>query len=164
MSVALGLPSPAVSSLCFLPAPRAPMSSFPLAVLSMAPTPCIPSSNLRSSPLPPPLPSTLDAPSTQSPSHSDPEPLVDSDSTGSPNSTALPDVDPQIVEALKSKDRIYVLKLGEQMESLINDRRFVFFLCFPLQHCGAAVSLHRETSHICVPSHFIVPPVFGPSQ
>ena len=93
----------------------------------MAPTPCIPSSNLRSSPRPPPLPSTLDAPSTQSPSHSDPEPLVDSDSTGSPNSTALPDVDPQIVEALKSKDRIYVLKLGEQMESLINDRRFVFF-------------------------------------
>ncbi|ESK97814.1 r3h domain [Moniliophthora roreri MCA 2997] len=33
------------------------------------------------------------------------------------------DVDPQIVEALKSKDRLYVLKLGEAMEGLINDRR-----------------------------------------
>ncbi|TBU47505.1 hypothetical protein BD309DRAFT_951664 [Dichomitus squalens] len=31
--------------------------------------------------------------------------------------------DPQIVEALKSKDRIYVLKLGEQMEALIKERR-----------------------------------------
>lgn len=74
-----------------------------------------------------PLPSsTLDAAVVQSPSRSDSEPLADSDSTGSANSSALPDVDPQIVEALKSKDRIYVLKLGEQMESLINDRRFVF--------------------------------------
>ncbi|KAJ7574440.1 hypothetical protein C8J56DRAFT_979617 [Mycena floridula] len=33
------------------------------------------------------------------------------------------EVDQQILEALKSKDRLYVLKLGEQMESLINDRR-----------------------------------------
>ncbi|KAJ7210513.1 hypothetical protein GGX14DRAFT_625869 [Mycena pura] len=33
-----------------------------------------------------------------------------------------PDVDQQILEALSSKDRIYVLKLGEQMEGLINDR------------------------------------------
>ncbi|KAF8548580.1 hypothetical protein OG21DRAFT_746191 [Imleria badia] len=49
----------------------------------------------------------------------DSEPLADSDSTGS----ALPDVDPRIVEALKGKDRVYILKLGEQMESLINDRR-----------------------------------------
>ncbi|KAJ7631412.1 hypothetical protein DFH06DRAFT_1056507, partial [Mycena polygramma] len=31
-------------------------------------------------------------------------------------------VDPQILEALASKDRIYVLKLGEQMEGLIADR------------------------------------------
>ncbi|KAI0630507.1 hypothetical protein C8Q77DRAFT_1063318 [Trametes polyzona] len=30
--------------------------------------------------------------------------------------------DPQILEALRSKDRIYVLKLGEQMEALIKDR------------------------------------------
>ncbi|KAF9269169.1 hypothetical protein L218DRAFT_891249 [Marasmius fiardii PR-910] len=34
----------------------------------------------------------------------------------------IPDVDPQILEALRSKDRLYVLKLGEVMEGLINDR------------------------------------------
>lgn len=33
------------------------------------------------------------------------------------------DVDPQIVEALRGKDRIYVLKLGEMLESLINEER-----------------------------------------
>lgn len=31
--------------------------------------------------------------------------------------------DAQILEALRGKDRIYVLKLGEQMEALIKDRR-----------------------------------------
>ncbi len=32
--------------------------------------------------------------------------------------------DPQILEALKSgKDRIFVLKLGEQMEALIQERK-----------------------------------------
>jgi len=38
-------------------------------------------------------------------------------------SSPLRDVDPQIIEALRGKDRIYVLKLGELMESLINDER-----------------------------------------
>lgn len=38
----------------------------------------------------------------------------------SPNQSS--EVDPQILEALKNKDRIYVLKLGELMEGLINDR------------------------------------------
>jgi hypothetical protein len=33
------------------------------------------------------------------------------------------DVDPQILEALRNKDRIYVLKLGETFESLIKERR-----------------------------------------
>ena len=79
-----------------------------------------------------PLPPPSDALRVHSPLRSDSEPLADSDSTGSANSSALSDVDPQIVEALKSKDRIYVLKLGEQMESLINDRRSVFL---PLPHC-----------------------------
>lgn len=32
------------------------------------------------------------------------------------------EIDPQILEALGSKDRIYVLKLGEHMEGLISDR------------------------------------------
>jgi hypothetical protein len=53
-------------------------------------------------------------------SSADADTFVESDSA---SISGLPDVDPQIIEALKSKDRIYVLKLGEQMESLINDRR-----------------------------------------
>jgi len=97
------------------------------------------------------LPSSApDAPSVQSPSRSDSEPLADSDSTGSANVSALLDVDPQIVEALKSKDRIYVLKLGEQMESLINDRRFVrFFHHPPLRSFTLELRLsHRGTLHL----------------
>ena len=39
-------------------------------------------------------------------------------------SNELENVDPQILEALKSqKDRLYVLKLGETMEALILERR-----------------------------------------
>ncbi|KAH6915907.1 hypothetical protein BKA70DRAFT_472991 [Coprinopsis sp. MPI-PUGE-AT-0042] len=34
-----------------------------------------------------------------------------------------PNVDPQLIKALESKDRIYMLKLAEQMESLINGKR-----------------------------------------
>ncbi|KAF9218958.1 hypothetical protein BS17DRAFT_798371 [Gyrodon lividus] len=64
----------------------------------------------------------LEPAAVQSPSRSDSEPFAESESSGA-NAGALADADPQIVEALKSKDRIYVLKLGEQMESLINDRR-----------------------------------------
>ncbi|KAI5123503.1 hypothetical protein M0805_006663 [Coniferiporia weirii] len=40
------------------------------------------------------------------------------DSSGS----STPDVDPQILEALRSKDRLFVLKLSEQMEALIKER------------------------------------------
>lgn len=43
--------------------------------------------------------------------------------SGVADGSSLPDVDPRIVEALKSKDRLYVLKLGEQMECLISDHR-----------------------------------------
>ncbi|KAI5995489.1 hypothetical protein EDD15DRAFT_2254505 [Pisolithus albus] len=43
--------------------------------------------------------------------------------SGVADGPSLPDVDPRIVEALKSKDRLYVLKLGEQMECLISDHR-----------------------------------------
>jgi hypothetical protein len=39
------------------------------------------------------------------------------------NAAQTPDIDPQILEALKSKDRIYVLKLGEIFEALIKERR-----------------------------------------
>lgn len=47
----------------------------------------------------------------------------DLDGAGGSSAQAVADVDPQILEALKSKDRLYVLKLGELMEGLINDRR-----------------------------------------
>lgn len=39
------------------------------------------------------------------------------------SSVSTSDVDPQIIEALKSKDRLFVLKLGEQMEALIRERK-----------------------------------------
>ncbi|CCL98600.1 uncharacterized protein FIBRA_00602 [Fibroporia radiculosa] len=42
-------------------------------------------------------------------------------SSGSPDSPG--ELDPRILEALRGKDRLFVLKLGEQMESLIQDRR-----------------------------------------
>lgn len=37
--------------------------------------------------------------------------------------TSPTDTDPQILEALKSKDRIWVLLLGEMMEALIIERK-----------------------------------------
>lgn len=49
----------------------------------------------------------------------------DSDNTAPANRALTPDVDPQIMEALKSKDRIYVLKLGETFEALIMEHRSV---------------------------------------
>lgn len=75
-----------------------------------------------------------------SPSRSDFEPFAESESTSATAHTPpILGVDPQIVEALKSKERLYVLKLGEQMESLINDRRHVspppFKLCIAARNC-----------------------------
>jgi hypothetical protein len=36
-----------------------------------------------------------------------------------------------IIEALRSKDRLFVLKLGEQMETLINERKLVVSFPYP---------------------------------
>lgn len=36
------------------------------------------------------------------------------------------DVDPQILEALRNKDRLFVLKMGEIMEGLITEHRYAF--------------------------------------
>ena len=59
--------------------------------------------------------------------HGDPAPSPPTpDSDAPPPSALAQDVDPQIIEALRSKDRIYVLKLGETFESLITERRYVF--------------------------------------
>ena len=63
-------------------------------------------------------PSALD----QSPSRPPMSPDTPNGDLDSPT-CQTPEVDPQILEALRSKDRLYVLKLGEAMESLISERR-----------------------------------------
>ncbi len=79
---------------------------------SMSPSSSYPSHDDVSSPSYPSAAS--DAPARVSP------PL---DSNGSPSALLDAEPDAQILEALRGKDRIYVLKLGEQMEALIKDRR-----------------------------------------
>lgn len=63
--------------------------------------------------------STIDQPHARSPVCSD---IPNGEPDDSPT-CQTPEVDPQILEALRSKDRLYVLKLGEAMESLIIERR-----------------------------------------
>ncbi|THH32510.1 hypothetical protein EUX98_g1672 [Antrodiella citrinella] len=62
------------------------------------------------------------------------------------SSSQSPDTDPQILEALTealgSKDRLYVLKLGEQMESMILERR-------PFIEVNPASSYQRMLAHRC---------------
>ncbi|KAG6866588.1 hypothetical protein C0991_002076 [Blastosporella zonata] len=60
------------------------------------------------------------------------------------------DVDPQILEALRSKDRLYVLKLGELMEGLINDRRARIDL-------APATSYQRLLVHRCSAFYKLAP-------
>lgn len=57
-----------------------------------------------------------------SPSSDSPAGPANAAETSSDGRTSA-DPDPQIIEALHSKDRLWVLKLGEMMESLIADRR-----------------------------------------
>ncbi|KAH9926958.1 uncharacterized protein B0H18DRAFT_1004707, partial [Fomitopsis serialis] len=72
---------------------------------------------------------SLDAILAASPRNPSPDTLLlssspnsaDLSSSGS-NTESSGEPDPQIIEALRSKDRLYVLKLGEQMESLISER------------------------------------------
>ncbi|KDQ61389.1 hypothetical protein JAAARDRAFT_30816 [Jaapia argillacea MUCL 33604] len=63
----------------------------------------------------------------QAPSPRDGSSVVDGDSDSVKNETtssqdSSTDADPSIVEALRSKDRLFVLKLGEQMERLLMER------------------------------------------
>ncbi|KAH6915911.1 hypothetical protein BKA70DRAFT_1092461 [Coprinopsis sp. MPI-PUGE-AT-0042] len=74
---------------------------------------------------------------------------TDSPSSASPVPSP-PDVDPQIIEALKSKDRIYVLKLGEQMESLIKEKR-------PRVDLTPTTSYQRLLVHRCSAYYKLVP-------
>ncbi|KAF8887316.1 hypothetical protein BD779DRAFT_1527416 [Infundibulicybe gibba] len=74
----------------------------------------------------------------------------DPDSPTAANSHQNADVDPQILEALRSKDRIYVLKLGEQMEGLINNNRLRIDL-------APATSYQRLLVHRCSAYYKLVP-------
>ncbi len=63
--------------------------------------------------------------------------------------SSTPDVDVSILEALKSKDRLFVLKLGEQMEALIKERQCVFLSILsrlPYASCFERILLH--TPHL----------------
>ncbi|RPD64133.1 hypothetical protein L226DRAFT_569610 [Lentinus tigrinus ALCF2SS1-7] len=71
--------------------------------------------------------------------------------------SALVDVEPdaQILEALRSKDRIYVLKLGEQMEALIKERRpridltpSTSYQRLLVHRCSAYYKLSPETDQV----------------
>lgn len=84
----------------------------------------------------------------QSPSRSDSDTFAELEGA----SSLLADVDPQIIEALKSKDRIYVLKLGEQMENLINDRSFR-----PRLDLMPATSYQRLLVHRCSAYYKLLP-------
>ncbi|KAI0820311.1 hypothetical protein BC628DRAFT_1398324 [Trametes gibbosa] len=77
------------------------------------------------------------------------------DLTGKSSPSADLEPDAQILEALRSKDRIYVLKLGEQMEALIKDRRVKFDLTpstsyqrLLVHRCSAYYKLAPETDPV----------------
>jgi hypothetical protein len=50
-------------------------------------------------------------------------PSSDHQQPSAPQSDGNQSVTEVIIEALRSKDRLFVLKLGEQMEALINERK-----------------------------------------
>ncbi|PCH36219.1 hypothetical protein WOLCODRAFT_140262 [Wolfiporia cocos MD-104 SS10] len=68
----------------------------------------------------------------------------------SASSDASSEPDPQILEALRSKDRLYILKLGEQMESMISDRR-------PRLDLTPATSYQRMLVHRCSAYYKLIP-------
>ncbi|KAL0577289.1 hypothetical protein V5O48_004682 [Marasmius crinis-equi] len=76
-----------------------------------------------------------------------------------------PDVDPQIIEALKSKDRLYVLKLGELMEGLINDRKLtpetdqVTKLIYVSLAADSKVYVVKSTLSLPPPAHYSLRPL-----
>lgn len=69
--------------------------------------------------------------------------------------------DPQILEALRNKDRIYVLKLGEQMETLIRERgcvSVVFLLVARIhRHTTTAIPHDAPLLRVCVDER--IPPL-----
>lgn len=106
-------------------APSSPLHPASLAVSASAPQIQSPRAlDAASVPFSPSFDSAL----TQSSRNSSAEALTGFSALEGPASgtASPPDVDPTIIQALQSKDRLWVLKLGEMMEGLINDRRCVF--------------------------------------
>lgn len=66
---------------------------------------------------------------------------------GSSGTTSPTEPDVQILEALRSKDRLWVLKLGESMETLINERKQ------PRIELNPATSYQRMLVHKCAAYH-----------
>jgi hypothetical protein len=58
-----------------------------------------------------------------------------------------------IIEALRSKDRLFVLKLGEQMETLINERKSV--VSFPVFRPFCAVPVIGRQSSLLTSFHVV---------
>ena len=110
---------------------------------------------------------------TSSSSFSEPPQIISNPSnppSDQPQTSAQPDgsqsVTEVIIEALRSKDRLFVLKLGEQMETLINERKSVLsFLVFVLlashQRWAASclfLSPHCSTlPHVCLHTNVVHP-------
>ncbi|PPQ67887.1 hypothetical protein CVT26_007087 [Gymnopilus dilepis] len=120
-------PSPSDSAVppVDIPSTSAPSSAAPLspAVQSGSAEPSAPGTPISCTDTPPPQDDSARSSSSASPlPGQNGQSALDGPPTP-PSAPATPDVDPQIIEALRSKDRIYVLKLGETFESLITERR-----------------------------------------
>ena len=57
-----------------------------------------------------------------------------------------------IIEALRSKDRLFVLKLGEQMETLINERKSVVLFPISRPFCVVSAIVHQPSLFLSLAS------------
>ena len=89
-------------------------------------------------------------------------PPSDQQQTPAPQPDGNQSVTEVIIEALRSKDRLFVLKLGEQMETLINERksvlsflvsisfashqRWVTSCLLPSPHCSTSPHIYLHTN------------------
>ncbi|KAI0272368.1 hypothetical protein BC834DRAFT_344559 [Gloeopeniophorella convolvens] len=93
-----------------------------------------------------PSPPATDAHSPSPHSSSSPTPA----DAGSSKPEAANEPDPSIIEALKSKERLYVLRVGEEIERLINERKARI-------EVSTATSYQRLLVHRCSAYYRVVP-------
>jgi hypothetical protein len=79
-------------------------------------------------------------------------PPSDQSQTSVPQPDGNQSVTEVIIEALRSKDRLFVLKLGEQMETLINERKSVLSLLVSVLFAS-----HQQWPPV-VSSHLLIVP------